>query len=245
MTSARVVAAQLCVGHDHRVVQRDLSFEIATGAVFALVGPSGCGKSTVLRAMMGLLAPISGQIQSLPADKPEAASTVAPGVLFQNGALWSAMTVAQNVAMPMRLVAGWDRETIASQVRFKLALVGLGEAGELYPDALSGGMRKRAALARALALNPDLLLLDEPSAGLDPIAARRLDRLILGLRDGLGVTIVLVSHDVQSLMTVADSGLFLDPETQTAIAQGSPRELAAHCDHSLIREFFGRMEITA
>lgn len=237
MAQSRIVAADLSVGHGEKVVQQHLSFDIAAGAVFALIGPSGCGKSTLLRCMMGLLAPLSGKIQNYPTQDANGRD-LAPGVLFQSGALWSAMTVAQNVAMPMRQIAGWDRDTIASQVDFKLSLVGLGDAANLYPDALSGGMRKRAALARALALDPDLLLLDEPSAGLDPIAARRLDRLILGLRDGLGVTIVLVSHDVSSLLAVADDAVFLDPETKTAIGRGRPRDLTSCSDHPLIQEFF-------
>ena len=233
----------LTMAFGETVVQRDLDFEVTPGTIFAVMGPSGCGKSTLLRHMIGLQEPTAGCVElggedfwALDQDDRNRLLQQV-GVLFQGGALWSSMTVAENVALPLKLFTDWPRALVADQVAFKLALVGLAGASEVYPAALSGGMRKRVGLARALAPDPKVLFLDEPSAGLDPLSARRLDRLILRLRETLGVTVVMVTHELESLFAIADDSLYLDPETKTAIARGAPRDLQANNDYERVREF--------
>jgi phospholipid/cholesterol/gamma-HCH transport system ATP-binding protein len=237
----RLLARGLTLAFGARVIQHDLDFSVRRGSIFAVMGGSGCGKSTVLRAMIGLLRPASGTILVDGEDYWTAAEARRTelgrrfGVLFQNGALWSSMTVAENVALPLEMFTRLDTASIDALVRLKPSLVGLGAAGELMPSELSGGMRKRAGLARALALDPDILFLDEPSAGLDPIASKRLDALVLELRDGLGATVVMVS-----LSAICDDGIFLDAEARTAIAHGAPRALRDGCDHPTVRAFMAR-----
>lgn len=229
-----------------RVIQRALFFSVRRGSIFAIMGGSGSGKSTVLKAMIGLLRPAAGRVlvdgMDYWANPEQKRSEISRqfGVLFQNAALWSSMTVSENVALPLQMFTDLGPADIAALVRLKLALVGLGGAGDKLPSELSGGMRKRAGLARALALDPDILFLDEPSAGLDPITSKRLDDLILELRDGLGATVVMVSHELSSLFAVCDDGIFLDAETQTAIAHGAPKYLRDQCDHPTVRAFMGR-----
>ena len=227
-------------------IQHDLSFDVRRGSIFAIMGGSGCGKSTMLKAMIGLLRPATGSILVDTEDywaAPEARRTAIGrrfGVLFQSGALWSALTVGENVALPLRMFTGLNDTDIRRLVRLKLGLVGMENAVDRLPAELSGGMRKRAGLARALALDPDVLFLDEPSAGLDPITSSRLDDLILNLRDGLGATIVMVSHELPSLFAIADDGVFLDAETKTAIAQGSPSHLRDHGGDPRVTAFMRR-----
>ncbi|TVP52390.1 MAG: ATP-binding cassette domain-containing protein, partial [Halomonadaceae bacterium] len=229
----------LTLAFGQTLVQEKLDFTIRNASIFAIMGPSGCGKSTLMRSLVGLQQPAKGKVWLEDEDLwgvSEARRSELQrqsGVLFQNGALWSSMTVAENLALPMELFTTMPRDLIADQVAFKLALVGLAGAADQYPAALSGGMRKRAGLARALALDPRLLFLDEPSAGLDPLSARRLDQLILQLRDALGITVVLVTHELESLFAIADDSLFLDPETRTAIGQGAPADLRDHSEHAL------------
>ena len=231
------------------VIQRDLSFDVRRGSIFAVMGGSGCGKSTVLKSIIGLLRPRAGTILVgaddywAGSDAQRAVSGRRFGVLFQTGALWSALTVGQNVALPLQMFTKLDQAAIRRLVEVKLGLVGMGAAINMLPASLSGGMRKRAALARALALDPDILFLDEPSAGLDPITSRRLDDLILNLRDGLGATIVLVSHELPSLLAIADDGVFLDAATKTSIAHGSPASLLEHCDNPFVHAFMRRERV--
>lgn len=206
----------LCIGAGNRVLQRDLTFQVLQGEVLAIIGASGCGKSTLLRHLLGLQAPLAGHVHL----------DAAFGVSFQAGALWSSMTVGENVMLPMELHGALPPAEREAQARFKLALVGLGDAFDAEPSALSGGMRKRAAIARALALDPALLLLDEPGAGLDPPSAARLDELLLTLREHLGTTVVLVTHELASIFRIADRALFLDVETKTMTALDAPRTLA-------------------
>jgi phospholipid/cholesterol/gamma-HCH transport system ATP-binding protein len=239
-------ARHLTVGYGNRVIQRDLCFSVRRGSVFAVMGGSGCGKSTVLRSMIGLLRPFAGTV--LVENEDYGAATDARridvgrrfGVLFQDGALWSSMTVAENVALPMQMFTRLHPAEIDALVKLKLSLVGLADAGERMPAELSGGMRKRAGLARALSLDPDVLFFDEPSAGLDPVTSRRLDDLILELRDGLGATIVIVSHELASLFAICDDGVFLDADTHTAIAHGAPRTLRDACDNPTVHAFMTR-----
>jgi phospholipid/cholesterol/gamma-HCH transport system ATP-binding protein len=228
------------------VIQRDLSFDVRRGSIFAVMGGSGCGKSTVLKAMIGLLRPRAGSI--LVEHEDYRAATAARrtdigrrfGVLFQSAALWSAMTIGENVALPLQMFTRLNAADIGRLVRLKLGLVGLEQAIGQIPSELSGGMKKRAGLARALALDPDVLFLDEPSAGLDPITSSRLDDLIINLRDGLGATIVVVSHELPSLFAIADDGVFLDAQTKTVIAHGSPAALRDNCPDPTVQAFMKR-----
>jgi phospholipid/cholesterol/gamma-HCH transport system ATP-binding protein len=229
-----------------KVVQQDLSFDVRRGSIFAVMGGSGCGKSTVLKAMIGLLRPGAGTIGVDGTDywagteQQRAATGRRFGVLFQSAALWSALTVAQNVALPMQMFTALSPAAIDRLVALKLGLVGMQAAADVMPASLSGGMKKRAGLARALALDPDVLFFDEPSAGLDPISARRMDDLILSLRDGLGATVVMVSHELPSLFGIADDGVFLDAGTRTAIAHGAPAAMRDTCDDPQVRAFMRR-----
>jgi phospholipid/cholesterol/gamma-HCH transport system ATP-binding protein len=240
----------LTVGFGARVIQRDLSFSVRQGSIFAIMGGSGCGKSTVLKAIIGLLRPLSGTITVDGEDYWAAAearrATISRrfGVLFQSGALWSSMTVAENVALPLQMFTSLAADAIAVLVQLKLSFVGMAAAAGRMPAELSGGMRKRAALARALALDPEILLFDEPSAGLDPITSNRLDELIVELSKGLGATVLIVSHELPSLYGICDDGVFLDAESRTAIAHGAPRALRDTCDHPTVRAFMerGRLE---
>lgn len=242
---------KLTLAYGSKRVQTDLSFAVRRGSIFAVMGGSGCGKSTVLRALIGLLPPVAGRVEVEGEDywaaDPARRNIIGRrfGVLFQSGALWSSLTVGENVALPLQMLTALDSGAIAPLVRIKLALVGMAAAEHKYPSALSGGMRKRAGLARALALDPDILFFDEPSAGLDPITSRRLDELILELRDGLGATVILVSHELPSLLSICDDGVFLDAETKTAIGHGSPRDLQESSDHPTIQAFMRRSETIA
>jgi phospholipid/cholesterol/gamma-HCH transport system ATP-binding protein len=231
-----------------RVVLHDVSFSVRRGSIFALMGGSGSGKSTVLRCMIGLQPPAGGRVlvgdEDLWAADPARRTTIGRrfGVLFQSAALWSSLTVGENVALPLQMLTKLNGGEIETLVRLKLALVGMGAAENQLPAALSGGMKKRAGLARAIALDPDILFFDEPSAGLDPITSHRLDELILELRDGLGATVVMVSHELPSLFRICDDGVFLDAEARTAVAHGSPRDLRDNSMHPTVRSFMSRGE---
>ncbi len=247
MTSetAIVQALGLTVAHGDQVVQRDLDFAIGRGEVFVIIGASGCGKSSLLRSLIGLQPPTAGQVlisgQDLYEGEEAALSELRRhfGVMFQAGALWGAMTVGENLMLPMRLFTTLPRAAREQQARLKLALVGLDGAFDLTPAELSGGMRKRAALARALALDPALLFLDEPGSGLDPVNAARLDGLILQLRDHLGTTVVMVTHEIDSVFAVADRALFLDEVDKTMTALDAPQALLDH-GPARVREFLHR-----
>jgi phospholipid/cholesterol/gamma-HCH transport system ATP-binding protein len=241
----------LTLGYGDRVIQHDLSFDVKRGSIFAVMGGSGCGKSTVLKSMIGLLSPVAGSITVDGEDYWAAGEDRRTeigrrfGVLFQSGALWSTLSVGENVALPLRMFTDLDEAAIQRLVAVKLALVGLEHAVNLQPSELSGGMRKRAGLARALALDADILFFDEPSAGLDPITSSRLDDLILNLRGGLGATIVIVSHELGSLFTIADDGVFLDAETRTAIAHGAPRVLRDTSTNPVVSAFMRRGRVAS
>ncbi|MBV8190957.1 MAG: ATP-binding cassette domain-containing protein [Alphaproteobacteria bacterium] len=243
---SRLEVRNLTVAFGTNVVQRDLSFEVRAHSIFAVMGGSGCGKSTVLKAMIGLLSPATGTVL-VDGEDYEAAGERRRieirrrfGVLSQGGALWSSMTVGENVALPLQMFTLFDASSIRALVDLKLALVGLESAAEKMPSELSGGMRKRAALARALALDPDIPFFDEPSAGLDPITSNRLDDLILELSSGLGATVVIVTHELPSLFAICDDGIFLDGETGRAIARGAPRSLRDGCGDPTVRAFMER-----
>ena len=230
------------------VVMRDLDFSIPPGEVFIIMGGSGCGKSTLMRHMIGLMAPTKGQVlydgvSFWDSDPEERARMMRRfGVLYQSGALWSSMTLAENVALPLQQYTDLTAESIREIVSLKLALVGLAGFEDYFPSEISGGMRKRAGLARAMALDPDVLFFDEPSAGLDPISARLLDDLILELRDSLGTTIVVVTHELASIFAIADNSVFLDTDTKTQITLGNPRTLRAESPDPKVRRFLTRGE---
>lgn len=231
VTPAQVEVRDLTMAYGETVVQRDLTFGIQRGEIFVIMGDSGCGKSTLMRHMIGLNRPRSGDVfyENEPFWNTEEAKRDALkrrfGVLYQNAALWSSMTLAENVSLSMIECAGLDARDAYEIARLKLALVGLAGFEEHYPAQISGGMRKRAGLARAMALDPEILYFDEPSAGLDPLSSRRLDDLILELNAGAGTTIVLVTHELPSILELGNRAVFLDAEQKQMIAQGSPAEL--------------------
>jgi phospholipid/cholesterol/gamma-HCH transport system ATP-binding protein len=236
----------LAVGYGGAPVQREVSFDVKQGSIFAIMGGSGCGKSTLLKALIGLLRPSAGMVCFGDQDywSMDAAQRAAfgrrIGVLFQGGALWSSMSAADNVALPLQMLTRLKPASIEALVRLKLSLVGLDSGWTSMPADLSGGMRQRVGLARALSLDPEILFLDEPSAGLDPVAARRFDDLILELRDGFGVTVVMVSHELASLFGICDDGVFLDAQSRTVIAHGAPRQLRDSCDDPIVHGFMRR-----
>jgi phospholipid/cholesterol/gamma-HCH transport system ATP-binding protein len=236
----------LMMAYGGLVVMRDLSFEVERGEIFVIMGGSGSGKSTLLKHLIGLKKPAQGTIVFDGADFGDADELTRRGmlrrmgVLFQNGALWSGLTLAENVALPLEEYTNLSAEEIAEVVSLKLALVGLRGFEGFYPVEISGGMRKRAALARAIALDPEVLFFDEPSSGLDPITASRLDDLILQLRDSFDTTIVVVSHDLDSIFKIADRAVFLDISKKTNTALGNPADLRDNPPSEEVRLFLTR-----
>jgi phospholipid/cholesterol/gamma-HCH transport system ATP-binding protein len=231
-----------------RLVQRGVSFSVERGSIFAIMGGSGSGKSSLLKCLVGLLPPAAGHVVYNGADywasddAGRARLRTGFGMLFQSAALWSSMTLMENVCLPLEQHTGLDASARQARAREVLAWVGLDEFRDYYPADLSGGMKKRAGLARAIAAEPPLLFLDEPSAGLDPINSLRLDELVLDVRKRTGAAVVLVSHELPSLLNICDDGIFLDAESKTAIAHGSPRELREHARHRTVRAFLRREE---
>lgn len=228
------------------LIQQNLNFDIPRGEIFIIMGDSGCGKSTLLKHMIGLACPASGSIYvdnvdywSL-SDAKRKAMKASYGVMFQGGALWSSRTLSENVALPLREYTDLTEKQIKEVVEWKLALVGLAAFKSFYPAELSGGMRKRAALARAMALDPNIMFFDEPSAGLDPINARHLDDLILELSESLGTTIVVVTHELPSIFAIGSNSVFLDSHAKTQLATGDPKVLREHCDIPKVRAFLTR-----
>jgi phospholipid/cholesterol/gamma-HCH transport system ATP-binding protein len=246
---AHIAVENLTMAYGDFVIQRDLNFTIPRGNIFIIMGGSGCGKSTLLRHMIGLKAPARGKVlfdgisywDSLPAEQQRIKRSF--GISFQSGAMWSSLTLAENVALPLGEYTDLAAADIAEVVSLKLSLVGLAGFEEFYPSEISGGMQKRAALARAIALDPEILFFDEPSAGLDPISSRRLDDLILELRDSLGTTIVVVTHELASIFTIGDNAVFLDAETRTMIATGDPKTLRDESPDPGVRRFLNRGEL--
>jgi phospholipid/cholesterol/gamma-HCH transport system ATP-binding protein len=230
------------------VLMRDLNFSVNHGDVFIIMGGSGCGKSTLLRHLIGLIEPARGDIfygdvdftKAEPKQRQEMLRRV--GVLFQTGGLWSSMTLAENIGMLLEEYTDLRPAEIREVASLKLALVGLKGFEDYYPSQISGGMQKRAGLARAMALDPEVLFFDEPSAGLDPISSRLLDELILELRDSLGATVVVVTHELASIFTIGNNSVFLDPDAKTMTASGDPNELLAHCPDPKVRAFLRRGE---
>ena len=236
----------LTMAYGSFVVMRDLTFDVHRGEVFVIMGGSGSGKSTLLKHLIGLKRPSEGEVRfagtSFWEADPETQRRLLRrnGVLYQHGALWSAMTLAENIALPLQLYTELDAGEIAEVVGLKLALVGLRGFEDFYPSEISGGMRKRAALARAIALDPEVLYFDEPSSGLDPVSASRLDDLILQLSDSLGTTVVVVTHDLDSIYRIADRALFLDIDQKTCTALGAPEALRENPPNEAVYQFLTR-----
>ena len=243
---SRIAVADLTMAYGDFVIQHDLSFTIARGEIFVIMGGSGCGKSTLLNHMVGLLTPASGDVlydgQSLSHAVGDERDRLRRrfGVSYQAGALLSSMTLGENVALPLQTFTELSPTEIQEIVALKLALVGLAGFAEFYPSEISGGMLKRAGVARAMALDPDILFFDEPSAGLDPVTSRRLDDLILELRDSLGTTVVVVTHELASIFAIADTAMYLDIETRTMTAIGSPATLLRECRDPNVHAFLTR-----
>lgn len=248
---AHIVVQDLTMAYGSFVIQHDLTFTVRRGDIFIIMGGSGCGKSTLLRHLIGLQTPVKGDVfydgisfwTADPAERER--MTRRFGVLYQSGGLWSSMTLAENVALPLEQYTELSASQIAELVSFKLALVGLAGFENYSPSEISGGMQKRAGLARAMALDPDILFFDEPSAGLDPISSRLLDDLILELRDSLGATVVIVTHELASIFAIGTNSVFLDADTKTMIAMGDPKTLLAESRDPKVRRFLRRGETSA
>jgi phospholipid/cholesterol/gamma-HCH transport system ATP-binding protein len=242
----RIVVKGLDMGYGSFVLMKDLNFTVRKGDVFIIMGGSGCGKSTLLKILIGLKEPARGQVLygdvSFWETEPEERERIMRriGVLYQSGALWSSMTLAENVALPMQQYTDMNDREIREMVSLKMRLVGLAGFEDFYPSDISGGMRKRAGLARAMALDPDILFFDEPSAGLDPVSARLLDDLILELKESLGSTFVVVTHELASIFAIATNSIYLDVETRTMTASGDPKRLLKESTDPRVRSFLTR-----
>ena len=241
-----IIVRDLTMAYGEHVVQRDITFTVNRGDIFIIMGGSGCGKSTLLRHLIGLKEPVKGEVlygdvnlwQLSPDEREQFMRHF--GVLYQSGALWSSMTLAENISLPLEQYTDLSHAQISEIVSLKLSLVGLAGFEDYYPSEISGGMKKRAGLARAMAFDPEILYFDEPSAGLDPISAKLLDDLILELRDSLGTTVVVVTHELASIFAIGNNSVFLDADTKTMIASGDPKKLLAECKNPTVHSFLTR-----
>lgn len=242
-----IIVNDLTMSYGDFVVMRNLNFTVKQGDIFFIMGGSGCGKTTLLNHMIGLKPPGQGQIlyngvSFWESGKKQMEMIMQKfGILYQSGALWSSMTLAENVALPLQLYTALSKTKIRAQVEFKLSLVGLAGFEDFYPAEISGGMRKRAGLARAIALDPKILFFDEPSAGLDPVSSRRLDELIIQLKRSLNATVVIVSHELASIFAIATNSIFLDTKSRTMLALAPPRTMLAENNAPEIQEFLRRL----
>ncbi|MCL6621200.1 MAG: ATP-binding cassette domain-containing protein [Syntrophobacterales bacterium] len=245
---AHITVRDLTMAYGDFVLMRDLNFTIHRGDIFIIMGGSGCGKSTLMTVLVGLKAPARGQVLYGDTDFWGADQETRDrllrraGVMYQSGALWSSMTLAENIALPLETYTTLRPARIREVVKLKLALVGLAGFEEFYPAEISGGMQKRAGIARAMALDPEILFFDEPSAGLDPVSARRLDDLILELNESLGTTMVVVTHELASIFAIGTNSVFLDVSRRTMTATGNPRKLLNETKDPVVRQFLTRGE---
>ena len=244
--AAAIRVEGLTMAYGDFVIMRDLNFTVRLGDIFIIMGGSGCGKSTLLRVLVGLKEPAAGKVLyregSLWDAAPDERHAILrrTGILYQSGALFSSMTLAENIALPLSQYTALTRGEIRDIVSLKLALVGLAGFEDFYPSEISGGMCKRAGLARAMALDPDILFFDEPSAGLDPVSAHNLDELILELRESLKATFVVVTHELASIFAIGNNSVYLDVETRTMTASGDPKEMLANATDPKLRRFLTR-----
>ena len=248
LLDAPIHVDDLTMAYGSFVLQSDLTFTINSGDVFIVMGGSGCGKSTLMRHLVGLKSPAKGRVlyhgvSYWESEEEEQARIMRTfGVMFQSGALWSSMTLAENVGLPLQTYTKLNASQIREIAALKLALVGLSGFEDYYPSEISGGMQKRVGVARAMAMDPEVLFFDEPSAGLDPVSARLLDELILELRESLGTTMVVVTHELASIFTIGNNSVFLDPDTKTMLATGHPKDLLENPPDPKIRKFLTRGE---
>jgi phospholipid/cholesterol/gamma-HCH transport system ATP-binding protein len=244
--AAKITVHDLTMAYGNLVIMHDLNFEVQDRDIFVIMGGSGCGKSTLLRHLIGLIEPAKGCVfygdkNFTAADPTDRAPFIQRfGVMYQTGALWSSLTLGENISMPLEEVHRLSPKTVRDLVSYKLSLVGLAGYEDYYPSQISGGMKKRAGIARAMALDPDILFLDEPGAGLDPLSSRRLDDLILRLRDSLGSTIVVVTHELASIFNISNKAIFLDTASRTQGALGNPNYLRDHSENIAVRLFLNR-----
>jgi phospholipid/cholesterol/gamma-HCH transport system ATP-binding protein len=243
---AIIQVKNLVAKYGEDVILDRISFDVYEGEIFVVLGGSGCGKSTLLKHMIGLIPPHAGQVIIDGDDISKCDETTLQkvlrkiGVLYQSAALFGSMTLAENVALPIKEYTALPPDSVTTLVRMKLNLVGLGPYENHCPSEISGGMKKRAGLARAMALNPKILFFDEPSAGLDPVTSAELDNLIIHLNKSLGTTMVIVTHELQSIFAVAHRVIMLDKRARGIIAEGSPQYLRDHSQNPFVSQFFNR-----
>jgi phospholipid/cholesterol/gamma-HCH transport system ATP-binding protein len=248
MADPHIIVQDLTMAFGSFVLQRDLTFTVNRGDIFIIMGGSGCGKSTLLRHLIGLQHPAKGKVLygnvNFWDSGPEEMDRIRRGfgILYQSSALWSSMTLAENIAIPLEEYTDLSAKDIREMASLKLALVGLAGFEDYYPSEISGGMKKRAGLARAMALDPGILFFDEPSAGLDPISSHLLDNLILELRDSLGATVVIVTHELASIFAIGNNSVYLDADAKTMIANGDPKILRTECTNRTVHSFLTRGE---
>lgn len=244
-----IAVENLECGYDGRVLLQQVNFAVKLGEIFFVIGGSGCGKSTLLKHMIGLHRPTAGTIRYFgesftdaePSRRRELLRTF--GVLYQNSALWSSLTLRENITLPLEEYTPLTKAERNELAALRLAQVSLSGYEDYYPSEISGGMKKRAALARALALDPAIVFFDEPSAGLDPVTSRKLDELVLQIRETLGTTMVIVSHELDSIFSIADRVIMLEREAKGIIAEGDPRELLRSSHDPRVQEFLQRRAV--
>ncbi len=248
-TETVIEAIDLTLGYDDFILLKNINFSVKKGEIFAILGGSGCGKSTVLKHLTGLYDPLKGDVlingtSIVNAEKEEKNALMRQfGILYQSGALFSSMTIEENIAMPLHEFTDLSENIIAAMAQVKLSLVGLEGFEGFAPSEISGGMKKRAGLARAMSLDPQILFFDEPSAGLDPISSADLDKLILELRKATGTTMVIVTHELDSIFTIADRVIILDKESKGIIAEGNPKDLRDNSTNPWVKEFLNRSDM--
>jgi len=245
---AHITVQDLAMGYGDFVLMRDLNFTINHGDIFIIMGGSGCGKSTMMTILVGLKSPTNGQVfyddTDFWAADPQTREQIIrrAGVMYQSGALWSSMTLAENIALPLEMYTKLSTIEVQEVVELKLELVGLAGFEDFYPSEISGGMQKRAGIARAMALDPEILFFDEPSAGLDPVSARRLDDMIIELSESMGTTMVVVTHELASIFAIGTNSVFLDVSKRTMTATGNPSTLLAESQDPTLHMFLTRGE---